>query len=275
MGARTVTIMVTGLFPAARSGRGAGAPNDLAGLLGLHSGVVADGGGRVVRTIEDGAIAVFDSAADALRSAVALQQRCWRGGGDEAVAARVGIHTADVADFSGTGEPLGPLVTVARGLCDHGAAGEVHASRTSVSVAGGVVTIDVHDAGEVAISGVPEPVDALRVVWAPASAAPVTVIVAEDVALVRAGLVALLREEGFDVVAEASDSDSLLDAARRLRPALVITDVRMPPTQTDEGIVAAATLRAEQADIAVLVLSQHVEPSAAALLLTNNPTSVG
>lgn len=103
----------------------------------------------------------------------------------------------------------------------------------------------------------------------------ISVVVAEDSPLVRAGIVALLREEGFDVLAEVGTRDDLLDAARRLQPALVITDVRMPPGQSDEGLVAARTLREEQPGTAVLVLSQHVEPSAAALLLAHRPTAVG
>ena len=85
----------------------------------------------------------------------------------------------------------------------------------------------------------------------------------------------LLREEGFDVVAEVGDRDALLAAARQHRPKLVVTDVRMPPTQTDEGLTAAAVLREEDPDVAVLVLSQHVEPKAAALLLSHSPTAVG
>ncbi len=100
-------------------------------------------------------------------------------------------------------------------------------------------------------------------------------VVAEDSVLVRAGVVRLLSEEGFDVVAEVGDRDALLAAARQHRPKLVVTDVRMPPTQTDEGLTAAALLREEDPDVAVLVLSQHLEPKAAALLLSRNPTAVG
>ena len=96
---------------------------------------------------------------------------------------------------------------------------------------------------------------------------PLRVVLAEDAPIIRAGLVRLLTDEGFDVVADVADHDALLDAARRERPDLVITDIRMPPTHTDEGLRAAAVLRAEQPDVGVLVLSQHVEPSAAVTLL--------
>ena len=112
--------------------------------------------------------------------------------------------------------------------------------------------------------------------WLPLPDRPaIRVVVAEDSVLVRAAVVRLLSEEGFDVVAEVGDREALLAAARRHRPKLVVTDVRMPPTQTDEGLTAAAVLREEDPDVAVLVLSQHLEPKAAALLLSHNPTAVG
>jgi DNA-binding NarL/FixJ family response regulator len=107
-----------------------------------------------------------------------------------------------------------------------------------------------------------------RVVWRPATHnRPIRVVVAEDSTLIRAGIVALLSEEGFDVCAEAGDRDGLVAAVRRERPELVITDVRMPPSQRDEGLTAAMELRVERPSLAVLVVSQHVEPSAADLLL--------
>ncbi|MCE9621290.1 MAG: response regulator transcription factor [Actinomycetia bacterium] len=102
-----------------------------------------------------------------------------------------------------------------------------------------------------------------------------TVVVAEDAALIRAGLVALLKEDGFDVLADVGDRAGLLAATRRHHPQLVVTDVRMPPTQRDEGLTAVAELRAEQPNLAVLVVSQHVEPAAAALLLDGRPAGVG
>ena len=104
---------------------------------------------------------------------------------------------------------------------------------------------------------------------------PISVVLADDAVLIRTGLARLLREEGFEVLAEVGDHDALLSAVRTFRPDLVVTDIRMPPTLTNEGLRAAATLRIEMPQIAVLVLSQHIEPSAAALLLANNPSAVG
>ncbi len=87
------------------------------------------------------------------------------------------------------------------------------------------------------------------------------VIVAEDSALVREGLVRLLRDAAVDVVAAVADGRALVAAATEHRPDLVIVDVRMPPTYSDEGARAAARLRAEIPGIAVLILSQDIEPA--------------
>jgi DNA-binding NarL/FixJ family response regulator len=87
------------------------------------------------------------------------------------------------------------------------------------------------------------------------------IVVAEDSALVREGLVRLLRDAGEDVVAAVGDGRGLVDAAVEHRPDLVIVDVRMPPTYTDEGARAAAELRQLIPGLAVLVLSQDIEPS--------------
>jgi DNA-binding NarL/FixJ family response regulator len=101
------------------------------------------------------------------------------------------------------------------------------------------------------------------------------VVVADDAALVRAGIVRLLADQGFEVVAEADDHDSLLAAVERTRPDLVVTDIRMPPGQHDEGLRAAAHIRTSQPDTAVLVLSQYIEASAAASLLDGQPSGIG
>jgi DNA-binding NarL/FixJ family response regulator len=93
------------------------------------------------------------------------------------------------------------------------------------------------------------------------------IVLAEDAALMRAGVVGLLERFGHDVVAAVGDADALVAAAREHRPDLVITDVRMPPTHTDEGLRAAVTLRAGDPGAAVLVLSQYTATAYAAELL--------
>jgi DNA-binding NarL/FixJ family response regulator len=100
-------------------------------------------------------------------------------------------------------------------------------------------------------------------------------VIGEDSVLLLAGLVKLLESSGFEVAATAGDGDDLLTAVEREQPDLVIADVRMPPTHTDEGIRAALAIRARWPGIAILVLSQYVEERYAADLLAANTSSVG
>jgi DNA-binding NarL/FixJ family response regulator len=101
------------------------------------------------------------------------------------------------------------------------------------------------------------------------------VVVADDLMLTREGIVRLLEEAGVEVVAEAENADDLRRHVRLGRPDAAIVDIRMPPTHTDEGLVAAQHIRAEHPNIAVLVLSQYIEPSYAMRLLEEHPERVG
>jgi DNA-binding NarL/FixJ family response regulator len=101
------------------------------------------------------------------------------------------------------------------------------------------------------------------------------VVIADDTVLVRSGVAALLEEDGIETVGTASDAEALLDLVAATRPDAAVVDIRMPPTHTDEGIVAARRIRDRQPDTAVLVLSQYVEASYAMRLLEENPTGVG
>jgi DNA-binding NarL/FixJ family response regulator len=101
------------------------------------------------------------------------------------------------------------------------------------------------------------------------------VVVADDTMLTREGIVRLLDDAGVDVVAEAEDGEGLLRHVRLARPDAVIVDIRMPPTHTDEGLVAAQTIRTEHPDVGVLVLSQYVEANYAMRLLEEHPERIG
>jgi DNA-binding NarL/FixJ family response regulator len=101
------------------------------------------------------------------------------------------------------------------------------------------------------------------------------VVVAEDSVLLRAGVVHVLRDAGFDVVGEAGDGEGLLDVVRAQRPDVAVTDIRMPPSHTDEGLRAARTIRAELPATGVLVLSQYAEESYVAELLGESAEGVG
>jgi DNA-binding NarL/FixJ family response regulator len=101
------------------------------------------------------------------------------------------------------------------------------------------------------------------------------IVIAEDDPLLREGLALLLRAESLDVVATAGTADEALKAIDAHRPDVAILDVRMPPTHTDEGIVAAVEARRRQPGLAVLVLSAYVEQTFAAELLTGGVGRLG
>jgi len=95
----------------------------------------------------------------------------------------------------------------------------------------------------------------------------VRVVVADDDVLLREGLASLLARSGFDVVGQAGNATELLDAVRELRPGLAVVDIRMPPTHSTEGLDAAKAIRREWPEIAILVLSAHVDVDHAMELL--------
>jgi DNA-binding NarL/FixJ family response regulator len=87
---------------------------------------------------------------------------------------------------------------------------------------------------------------------------PLRIVLAEDSALLREGLVGILERAGHEVVASATDADELIAAVRADPPDVVITDVRMPPGHSDEGLRAAAAIREDRPTLPILVLSQYV-----------------
>jgi len=103
----------------------------------------------------------------------------------------------------------------------------------------------------------------------------VRVVIADDAVLIRAGVATLLQDAGIEVVGQAGEAGELLRLLRTATPDAAILDIRMPPSHTDEGIVAARTIRQEHPNVAVLVLSQYLESSYAMRLLEENPAAVG
>jgi DNA-binding NarL/FixJ family response regulator len=101
------------------------------------------------------------------------------------------------------------------------------------------------------------------------------VAIADDSALLRQGLARLLADDGCVVVATVGDGDALLRAIEPVPPDAVIIDIRMPPTHTDEGIVAAQAIRGRHPDVAILVLSSYLESEYATRLLDEVPARVG
>jgi DNA-binding NarL/FixJ family response regulator len=101
------------------------------------------------------------------------------------------------------------------------------------------------------------------------------VVIAEDAAMMRDGLVRLLTDHGHEVSAAIGDADALRTAVAEHRPDVAIVDIRMPPTHTDEGLRAALDIRRDQPGVGVLVFSQYVETRYASQLLAGDASGVG
>ena len=105
--------------------------------------------------------------------------------------------------------------------------------------------------------------------------APLRVVIAEDTVLLREGLRRVLTDAGLEVAGTAGDADQLVSLVQALRPEVVLADIRMPPTQTTEGLQAALEIRRRWPGTAVMVVSQHVETEHLFELLADDPRGVG
>ena len=101
------------------------------------------------------------------------------------------------------------------------------------------------------------------------------VVIADDNLLVRRGIAAVLEEAGIEVTGQTDNAEDLLRAVDAVNPDVVIVDIRMPPTQTDEGLRAAQAVRERHPGTAIVVLSQHVEAGIAARVLAEHPERLG
>ncbi|HLE89199.1 MAG TPA: response regulator transcription factor [Candidatus Limnocylindria bacterium] len=101
------------------------------------------------------------------------------------------------------------------------------------------------------------------------------VVLAEDSVLFREGLARLLQGAGFDVVGQVGDAERLLALVRTSRPDVAVVDIRMPPAHTNEGLVAARTIRQEAPGVGVLILSQYVEAEHAMRLIADGADGLG
>jgi DNA-binding NarL/FixJ family response regulator len=110
---------------------------------------------------------------------------------------------------------------------------------------------------------------------APAAPPALRVVIAEDAVLLREGLRRVLTDAGLDVAGTAPDGDQLVRLVETLRPDVVLTDIRMPPSQTTEGLQAALEIRRRWPGTAVIVLSQHVETEHLFELLAGDPRGIG
>jgi DNA-binding NarL/FixJ family response regulator/class 3 adenylate cyclase len=248
----------------------------------LGTAATALGGrGEVVETRGDEIIAAFGSTRAALAAAIEMQRAL---ASNEAGPIPVGIGI-DIGEAVPVGDGyLGNALNLASRLCGAAGPGEILTTREVAHIAGRVDGASFEDGGERTFKNVAERVRVIRVVpsgedpsarFRDVAAASSTVLVADDSVLFREGVARVLQDRGFSVIGQAGDAEELLEAVEKTPPDVVVTDIRMPPTNTSEGLVAAQRIRAEHPEVAVLVLSQYVETQHALRLLRETPEKVG
>lgn len=276
MNARTITAVFTdivgstalfGGLPAARAEALRRAHFELLrGPLGAHEGTE-------VKTLGDGMLAVFASAGAALGWAGAVQRHAAAVTAEPRIVIRVGVAAGD-ASRDRDHDWQGPPVVEASHLCAAAQAGQVLATATvGVLMRGAGHTL--RPAGERTLKGMPEPVPVCELVWEPQERAVLRVVLADDAALVRGGIAALLAGEGFEVAGQAADADELLEQVARLQPDLVVADVRMPPQGDLAGVLCAEAIIDRHPTIGILLLSTALEARYARRLLAARRERVG
>lgn len=211
-----------------------------------------------------GAVLAFRSAVQAVRCAVAIQE------GQAGLA--VGLHAGEVR--AGEGMDARPVVLAAR-LATLARGGQVMASAVVRGLVGDDPDLRLDQGHEVSLPGLGGRMMVHEVRWGDRRRRALRVVIADDAALVRDGVAALLRDQGVEVAASVSDSADLHEAVARHLPDVALVDIRMPPTFTDEGLVAAARIRAGFPEVGVLVLSQHLDARYALRVADANPARTG
>jgi DNA-binding NarL/FixJ family response regulator/class 3 adenylate cyclase len=250
---------------------------------GLQRNAVARAGGREVDSRGDELFCVFElpepAASAALQIQGAFAAREWPGG--ERVRARIGLHCGE-AEAAGDGY-VGIEVHRASRICQAGHGGQVLVSEEAARGMSAATT----EVGVYEFRGLAEPerifqlcAEGLANEFPPLRgvrrhASMTRAVIADDSALLREGLARLLGEAEIDVVGQARNADELLLKVRSYHPDVAIVDIRMPPTQTDEGIRAAKEIRAKHPATGVLVLSQHVAHTYAVELLAESAEGLG
>src|SRR5262249_19246127 len=200
---------------------------------------------------------------------------------NERVRVRIGLHCGEAE--SKDDDYVGIDVHRASRICQAAHGGQVLASAEVASAAGPLArdlgTFEFRGLGrpervyQLVADGLPAEFPPLRGVRAHNDA--VRAVIADDSTLLREGLARLLEEVGVEVVAQARDAEQLMLKVRSYHPDVVIVDIRMPPTNTDEGIRAAREIRAKHPETGVLVLSQYVAHTYAVELLADSAEGLG
>ena len=249
----------------------------------LQREALARARGREVDSRGDELFCVFEAADAAAAAALEIQgafeARDWPSG--ERIRVRIGLHSGE-AEAAGDGY-VGIEVHRASRICQAGHGGQVLLSEAAArSLASPTSELGVYE-----FRGLPEPerifqlcADGLAGEFPPLRgvrrhASMTRAVIADDSALLREGLARLLGEAEIDVVGQARNADELLLKVRSYHPDVAIVDIRMPPTQTDEGIRAAKEIRAKHPGTGVLVLSQHVAHTYAVELLAESAEGLG
>lgn len=254
----------------------------LADIRRLLREAVSGAKGHEVDSRGDELFAAFTTSSGAADAAVDAQRRLSGHNWPAPVRVRIGLHTGTAA-LAEDGY-VGVDVHRAYRIASAGHGGQIVASETSATeLARGR---ELRDLGLWLLPDLPEPeriyqldeiglsgdFPALR---ARPGATPVRVVLADDSVLLREGIARLLLEAGFDVVAQSGNAEDLMRHVAMHKPDVAVVDIRMPPTQTDEGLRAAKEIREQHEDTGVLVLSQYVEPGYAMDLLSESAEGVG
>jgi len=249
----------------------------------LQRRAVAEAGGREVDCRGDELFNIFPEPAPAAAAALEIQRaftaRTWPAG--ERVRVRIGLHSGE-AEQADNGF-VGVDVHRAARICQAAHGGQVLASADAARP----LRSAARELGEYEFKGLREPERIFQLVAddLPSDFPPLRnvrehehrlrAVIAEDSTLLREGLARLLAEAEIEVVGQAKDADELLLKVRSYNPEIAIVDIRMPPSQTDEGIRAALEIRARHPGTAVLVLSQHVAHTYAIELLGDSAEQLG
>jgi DNA-binding NarL/FixJ family response regulator/class 3 adenylate cyclase len=247
--------------------------------------VVESEDGELLELRGDEALTVFGSARDAIRAASVLQQRFVTeavSDADMPLLVGIGIDVGEAVPVEG-GYRGGALNLAAR-LCSLAAPGEILASTIATHLAGPLDGIEYQDRGETRMKGLRDSVPVMRIrpaddptrrLAAMSTPGAMRVAVADDSVLLREGVVRVLKESGFQVIAQAGNGEDLVAAVALDPPDVVVTDIRMPPTYTDEGLKAAHRIRERFPEVAVLLLSQYVETDFALELVAAGASRLG
>ena len=243
---------------------------------------VTGAAGHEVDSRGDELFAAFADVEAAAAAAVDAQRRLTGHNWPAPVRVRIGLHTGTAA--LGEDGYVGVDVHRAFRIANAGHGGQIVASETAATALAAVRAL--RDLGLWSLPELPEPERIYQLdepgiggdfptLRARPGATPVRVVLADDSVLLREGVARLLDEAGFDVVAQSGNAEDLLRHVAMHHPDVAVVDIRMPPTQTDEGLVAAKQIRERHPGTGVLVLSQYVEPGYAMELLSESAESVG